>query len=260
MRKGALRGYRGYVAISQHVKDSAVEHLGLRSERITVIYRGTPPEATPVEAGVIEAARHELGLGGVGPLLLTVGRLVPQKGQRYLIQAMPAVRRTFPNVRLLVTGTGFLESELRRLAAELGVADAVRFLGRRDDLKTLMGLADVFVFPSVYEGLGVSLLEAATAGMACIASRVGPIPEVISDGVNGVLVAPQSPTELAAAIVRLAGDADLRHRLGARASCDARARFSIARAAAQLESLYDAVLAGELTADPRLLPLEAELP
>lgn len=242
-RRGALRlGHDHYVAISHHVKDSAVRRLGLAPDKISVIYRGIQLGGSPQMRPPKRSLHGELGLNDDALVVLTVGRLVPQKGQRYLIEAMPAVLRQNPRAVLLIAGVGFLDSSLKELATRLGVSNSVRFLGRRDDVPALLESADIFVFPSVYEGLGVSLIEAAAAGKACVATAVGPLPEVIEHGESGVLVSPQSSGELAQAITRLGQDADLRARLGCRAAETAQHKFAIGRAVGQLEQVYADVL------------------
>ena len=149
--------------------------------------------------------------------------------------------RAHPHAQLLIVGMGFLEQKLRGQVDALGLL-VVRFLGRREDVPALMGAADIFVFPSLFEGLGVSLLEACASGLPCVVSDVGPLPEVIEEGVTGVLVPSQDPKCLADAIIRLAFDRELMRRYG-----EARARgcagdLQIDRSIAQLEGLYEDVL------------------
>ena len=105
-----------------------------------------------------------------------------------------------------------------------------------------MGAADIFVFPSLFEGLGVSLLEACASGLPCVVSDVGPLPEVIEDGVTGVLVPSQDPKSLADVIIRLAFDRELMRRYGEAACARVRRTFQIDRSIAQLEGLYEDVL------------------
>jgi glycosyltransferase involved in cell wall biosynthesis len=120
----------------------------------------------------------------------------------------------------------------------------VRFLGRREDVPALMSAADIFVFPSLFEGLGVSLLEACACGLPCVVSDVGPLPEVVENGVTGVLVPAQDPGSLAAAVAGLASDQVLMRRYGAAARARVRQTFRIDRSIAQLEALYDDLLRG----------------
>jgi glycosyltransferase involved in cell wall biosynthesis len=174
-------------------------------------------------------------------VLLNVGRLVPQKGQRYLIEAMSMVDD--PGAVLLIAGVGFLEQELKSTAERMGVLDRVRFLGRRDDVPALLEAADVFVFPSLFEGFGVALLEACAAGKACIATSVGPIPEIITNKETGVLVPSANPEALASAIDWLVQDPGLIAAYGASAKRRVHARFSISDSVKQLEGMYEELIA-----------------
>lgn len=236
------RTHDRYIAISNCVAQSTIRAVGLPPAAVEVIYRGLPEDALAVGADQVEAVRRELDVGRHYPVLLTVGRLVPQKGQRYLIDAMPEILRAHPRAQLLIVGMGFLEPKLRAQVDALGLRSSVRFLGRREDVPALMSVADIFVFPSLFEGLGVSLLEACASGLPCVASNVGPLPEVIEDGVTGVLVPSQDPRSLAEAISRLGSDKDLMRRYGEAARARVRRTFQIDRSIAQLEALYDRVL------------------
>lgn len=236
------RTHDRYIAISKCVAQSTIRAVGLPPAAVEVIYRGLPEDALAVGADQVEAVRRELDVGRHYPVLLTVGRLVPQKGQRYLIDAMPEILRAHPRAQLLIVGMGFLEPKLRAQVDALGLRSSVRFLGRREDVPALMSVADIFVFPSLFEGLGVSLLEACASGLPCVASNVGPLPEVIEDGVTGVLVPSQDPRSLAEAISRLGSDEDLMRRYGEAARARVRRTFQIDRSIAQLEALYDRVL------------------
>ena len=244
-----------FIAISAYVKESTVRSLGISPEKVSVIYRGVPQELPSLDAEQQGQLRTELELDGAYPVLLNVGRLVPQKGQRYLIQAMPEVLRSFPNARLLIVGAGFLEETLRALGNSLQLNGAVRFLGRREDVPQLMGISDIFVFPSLFEGLGVSLLEASAVGKPCVASHVGPLPEVIEHGKTGLLVPPQSPEHLVQAITTLAEDRELQAALGRGARERTQERFTIERAVRQLEDVYDRVLID--SPKPQMLRVEA---
>jgi glycosyltransferase involved in cell wall biosynthesis len=236
------RTHDRYIAISNCVARSTIRQVGLPPAAVEVIYRGMPEGGVEAERDQVEAVRRELDLAPHCPVLLTVGRLVPQKGQRYLIQAMPDVLRAHPRARLLIVGMGFLEPKLREEVAALGLGSSVSFLGRREDVPALMGAADLFVFPSLFEGLGVALLEACASGLPCVASNVGPLPEVIEDGITGVLVPSRDPKSLAGAIGELASHPALMRRYGEAARARVRDTFRIDRSIARLEALYEDVL------------------
>ncbi len=245
-RQLVRRTHARHIAISNHVAESATSELGVDPERISVIYRGVDSDAVqPAESGATSTGiREELSLDSASPLILSVGRLVPQKGQRYLIEAMPAIRDRHPDAVLLLIGIGFLEEKLRNLADELDLQDSVRFLGRREDVPALLQAADIFVFPSLFEGLGVSLLEASGSGTPVIGTNTGPIPEIIRDGETGLLVPPADAEAIANAVSQLADDEDLRMRLGTAARDRVSKNFTIDQAVTMLEEFYETVIEG----------------
>ena len=230
-----------FVAISRFVKDSHVERLGLSADDIAVVYRGAPQRFFDPVGGDLSALKEELGLPGAFPVLLNVARLVPQKGQAYAIEAMPAILEQYPVARLLLVGVGFKEAELRDLTADLGVDDHVNFLGSRRDIRELHAVSDMFLFPSNYEGFGAALGEAMAAGNTCVVSGVPPLTELIEDGVSGVHVAPRDPAAIAETVVALSADSERRARLAAGARARALAAFTIEKAVRDLEAVYDAL-------------------
>ena len=245
----ALRScHQGCIAISGAVKESAIKTYGMPEKKIAVIYRSLEPTWNAADVGEkARRIRNTLGLDDSYPVLLNVARLYPQKGQKYLIQAMPEVIQEFPRAHLLMVGDGPLRESLASLSRELGIEGHVTLLGRRDDVRSLLEVCDVFVFPSLFEGLGGALVEATGAGKPCVATKVGPIPEVLEDGKSGILVPSQSPANLAAAIVRLAKDRKLVQAMGQRGKQIATEKFSIDRNIKYLEQIYERVLGTDKT-------------
>jgi L-malate glycosyltransferase len=191
------------------------------------------------------ALRNEYGIPHDAPLIGVVARLEAEKGQRHLIDAMPAVLRAAPDAHLVIVGEGSEADALRERAATLGspVTERVLFTGRRDDVSALTADLTVAVLPSLREAQGISLLEAMARRVAVVASDVGGIPEVVTDGVDGLLVPPAEPEALAAAILRLVRDADLRRRLGEAGHRTVAERFSIDAQVRRTEAVYDEELA-----------------
>ncbi len=233
--------HKRYAAVCQYVKESNVKSFHLRPERVTIIHRGLPDGFENTDRARVEALRVSLA-PGADPLVVAVGRLIPAKGHKYLLQAMPAVLAQLPKARLVVAGGGWLDGSLKKAAQDLGVSHAVSFLGSRDDVPELLAAADIFVMPSLYEGAGVALVEACAVGVASIATRVGGLPEVIEDGRTGLIVEPQSPDALVSAIVRLARDPTMRAAMGSEARRHVKATFSIADSVRRLEGLYKTVV------------------
>ena len=232
-----------FIAISEYVKQSAIRNFGIPEGKITVIHRAVSIEWMEPESSItLSKLRHQLNLDGANPVLLNVGRLVPQKGQKYLLQAMPYILEEFPKSRLLIVGKGFMQDELSILRDKLKIEKQVNFLGKRTDIKQLLQIADIFVFPSLFEGLGVALLEAAALGKPCIASNVGPVPEIIEDGKSGLLIRPRSPEALAKAIVQLAKNPKKSQSLGHQAQERVLKMFTIDQTIQKLQAVYTKVL------------------
>ncbi len=144
----------------------------------------------------------------------TVGRLNPVKDQASLLHAMVHIRETINDAILVIVGGGALQHELEDLARSLGIANAVHFLGDRDDVKILLPGFDIFVLPSLSEGYSISLLEACACGLPIVATDVGGNGEIVRSGVNGLLVEPKNVEEIANAVIKLARSRDLRSEMG----------------------------------------------
>ena len=235
--------HRHVIAISKAVKKSAMRTYRLPPSRISVVYRANPVRPPGRDEEGLKTLRKELA-GDGHPVFLNVGRLAPQKGQRYLVEAMASVRARHPKAVLLIVGSGWLGEALETRARRLGVSDAIRLLGRREDVPDVFRTADAFVFPSLFEGLGVSLLEAAAAGLPCITSNVGPMTEIVRHEETGLLVPPRAPRALAEAMIRLADEPAFARTLGRAAASNVRTRFTIDRMAKDTQAVYTRVLGG----------------
>jgi len=198
--------------------------------------------------------RREFAVPHDAPLVGVVARLEPEKGHRYLIEAWPLVRESMPEAQLAIVGEGSSADELRALAAQVGVADSVIFTGRREDVSALTADLAVSVLPSLREAQGISILEAMARRVPVVASAVGGVPEVITDGVDGLLVPAADPPALAAAITRLLRDARFRVRIGEAGFRTVADRYSIDAQVRRIQAVYDEELvrAGvPVTREPR---------
>jgi glycosyltransferase involved in cell wall biosynthesis len=189
----------------------------------------------------VEGVRRELGISEDAPLVGTVGNFTPKKAHRDLIEAVSAIRRSLPEVRLVLVGHGPLEGDLRSRVRDLGLESSVTFAGYRTDATRLAAALDVFVLPSRFEGLSIAMLEAMALGRAVVATRVGGSPEVVEDGESGILVEAGDPGALAEAIGSLLRDPSRRARMGEAARRRA-GRFDIGAAAARMEEVYEGLL------------------
>lgn len=199
------------VNVSRKVLEQAAA-AGIRREHMTVITNGIPAGAR--ENIDRDASRADLGISPTDVLILSVGRLVYQKGHEYLIQAIEAIRADLPQLRVLLCGEGPLRGQLQSQIDRLGLQDVVTMPGNRLDIDRFLGSADVFVLPSRWEGLPVALLEAMDRGLPVVATRVEGVEEVVQDETQGLLVPPEDARALAASIRRLAMDPDLRRTMG----------------------------------------------
>jgi glycosyltransferase involved in cell wall biosynthesis len=171
--------------------------------------------------------RRELGLADDTPAIGVIAQLIERKGHRVLLDALPRLLAAHPRLKVFCFGKGPLAGALQEEIDARGLAAQVRLMGFREDLAGLLPCLDIVVHPALMEGLGVSLLQAAAAGVPIVASAVGGIPEAVHDGVNGRLVPPNDPIGLAAAVDELLGDAGLRARLGAGGQALVREAFSV---------------------------------
>jgi glycosyltransferase involved in cell wall biosynthesis len=183
------------------------------------------------------ALRGELGITDDEVVALTVANLRSEKGYDVLLEAARLSVAAGAPVRFLSVGRGPLEAELAAAADVGGLAGHLRFLGTRTDTPRLMAGADLFVLPSHQEGLPVALMEAMSAGLPVVATTVGGVPDVITDGVDGLLVPPGRADLLAQAVERVVRNPALRARLAA-ASLERSALFDVRAAARAIESLY----------------------
>jgi glycosyltransferase involved in cell wall biosynthesis len=221
------------------------ERIGVRSDDMTTVANGIRPRGGGIGRS---AARAALGLRADQPVVLTVGRLNVMKGHTHLLDAVPELLRRFPDLAVVVLGSGHLHDALRRQAADLGISTVLHLPGHRPDARLLLDAADVFVLPSLHEGMPLVLLEAMDAGLPVVATRVIGSEEVVVDGETGVLVRPRDAGALSEALGRLLADPDLRAAYGTAGRDRFDRHFTSARMAAETVAVYDRVL--DVT-DPR---------
>jgi glycosyltransferase involved in cell wall biosynthesis len=226
------RGARRLIAISDAVR-VFLERAGHDPAKLVTIRYGLdelppdPSDPTPTAAGVPPDV----------PLAVAVGRLIEQKDHATLLRAFARVHERLPEARLAVLGSGPLEADLRGLAAELGVTDAVLLPGRTE-IRDWLERADVFVHTSRWEGFGIALLEAMLASLPIVATNVSAIPEVVVPGETGALVAAGDVEGVARELLALLGDPALAQRLGEAGERRARTEFSVARMTERTLAVY----------------------
>jgi glycosyltransferase involved in cell wall biosynthesis len=232
------------IAVSQHTADHIVTEEATRAAKVHVILNGIDFSRVRVSDPSAPARlRRELG-AAERPLLLLPGRLHPEKGQSHLFRALPLVRqRLSPKPLVLVAGDGSFEAVYRAEVRSLGCDDLVKFLGFRTDLPDLMAAADLVLLPSVAEAFGLVLAEALYLGVPVVATRVGGIPEIVSDGIDGILVPPADSGALAEAITELLSDEPRRRKLAGSGRAKVEERFRFEDMVRRYEQLYDRLAA-----------------
>jgi len=229
-------------AITYAVRQSAVESLNLNPDRITVIERGRNGYARRPCSEQRAHARHMLGLSESDEVILNVGRQEYQKGQQYLLRAIESVLRARPRAVLLIAGRkGHQSPLLDTLAERLSDGGRVRLLGHRDDVPNLLAAADLFVFPSLYEGLGGSLIEAMASGLPIVATRLPAIEEVVEEGRNALLVERKSIEPLAKAMTDLLESPERAKTFGDRSREIFVSKFRLNRQAMRMVDFYHRV-------------------
>jgi glycosyltransferase involved in cell wall biosynthesis len=237
------RPFRKVIAISENVA-AVLRENGVDEERLTIIRSAVdfhPFQAPPARRELLE----EFGLTETHFVIASIGQLIPRKGHRYLLEALAKLKRKMPRARLLVFGQGNLETELRDQAARLGLDGVVQFAGFREDLDRYMSAFDLVVHPALREGLGVSMLKAAAAGVAVVAFDVAGSREAVVNGRTGILVEPKDTDALERAVLTLAENAALRRACGEAARKRMREEFSIDTMVDRHIELYQSFLHGQ---------------
>jgi len=215
------------IYISQPLIDWARRERIIAEGRYTKIYSGIDLESFhPYNQEELRELRDELGIKETDRVIGFVSKLWEGKGHDVALQAMVQVVKSFPQARLLLVGEGSLEKKLKTSSHELGLENAVLFTGFRTRIAEMTSLCDLCILPSFFEGMGRVLIEAGACGKPVVASNVGGIPDVVKDGVTGILVPPGDPMSLSEGILRLLQDPELRERMGQAARQRINEKFS----------------------------------
>ena len=231
------------IVLSDHVGRYMRDRGHVPSGRLRRVYYGITPDAGAAPAAARAAVRAEFGVPAAAPLLLTVGRLDPQKGHLDLLAALRQVVAALPTVQLIVAGapqqaSADYEQALRAAAAAPELAARVHWAGHRNDVPALLAACDIVVQPSHWEGFGLVLVEAMAAQRPVVATAVSAIPEVVRDGKTGLLVPPHDPHALARVLLRLCSDPERRARLGTAGAARVQAHFTAERMVRETLAVY----------------------
>lgn len=236
------RPYRAVVAISRAVADELAEHAGLAPSLIHVIASAVDAELWRPDPAARQRLLARFDLAEDDFVLGMSAQLIARKGHEYAFAAVHSLLGRHPTLRLLCFGRGAMESALRASLERDGLGERVRLVGFVDDLDALLPGLDLFVHPALREGLGLAVLEAMSAGLPIVAAAAGGLVDAVTDGVEGLLVAPADAHALARAVERLLEDPDLRRAMGQAGRARVVRDFSIAAMSDAYMNLYRAVL------------------
>jgi glycosyltransferase involved in cell wall biosynthesis len=225
------------ICCSAYQREAAIRQENLSEDDVVTIYHGVDLERfNPLKDRT--AVAKMVGLDPALRTVGTVGRMIDVKGQIHFLEAIPSVLAQHPNTQFVIVGDGPLRERLFDAVKDKPYRDRVSFLGLRGDIPELLGLMDVFVFPSLSEGLGIAVLEAMAARLPVVASEIRPLSELIIPGQSGFLVKPRDHVELAGAVNRLLADEPLRREMGDRGRERVRQHFTDTKMVKDTEDLY----------------------
>lgn len=202
-----------YIAVSHAAANYLIETKRLPKTKIRVIHNGADLTKVNPSHFIPPNLKNELGFANSDTVLLSIGRLEPQKGHRVLLEAMVQVQTEFPQARLVCIGDGSLRSDLERYTYEAGLSASVRFVGFQADIRDWLALADVSILSSLYEGLPLAAIESLAAECPVVATAVDGTPEVVLDGQTGLTVPAGSSQDLANAICKILRDPNAAKRM-----------------------------------------------
>jgi glycosyltransferase involved in cell wall biosynthesis len=238
LNRAAIGRDGSLIVVSQASRDALPELL---KDRARVIVHGVDLSRSDALVArrneIRREVRAELGIAEDETLVLTVANLRPEKGYDVLLDTAHLITTRGLPVRFAAVGWGPIEEQVKRRHHELALGDRFQFLGERHDVLRLLVASDLFVLASRQEGLPVVLMEATSVGLPIVATDVGGVPQVITDGVDGLIVPPGQPEQLADALERVCSDPALASRLG-RAAKLRSAMFDVASASREIEGIY----------------------
>ncbi len=235
------RGSTAFIAVSRDDQRKMVEIERVDADKILHVPNGIAAPPPPTGADV----RAELGIPAGAPVIGTVSVLRPQKALEVFIEASAELLRQNPDLRVLLAGDGPLRGELTELVNGLGVQDRLLMLGYRSDAADVMATLDVAVSSSAFEGSPLAVMEYMESARPIVATRVGGVPDLIEDGVHGLLVEPGDAGALAAAIGRMLADPEAARRMGEAARERRRHEFTVELMVRRFEALYERLIAGD---------------
>ena len=231
-----------YIAVSKGLKYRLVEERGIPAEKVSVIYNGVELDRYDPNLYDSEGVRRSLDIKDNYPIIGTIGRLVYQKGLSHFLKAAELVYSEKKQVRFVIIGHGPEETHLKHLAESLGISHVCMFPGVRFDVARLLSTFNVFVLPSVLEGLPRTIIEAMAMKRPIVATNIDGVREQLRDNLTGLLVPPADPKALAEAILSVLNDQKRAERMGREARKDAQRMFDLKNTLNNIEIVYEKVL------------------
>jgi glycosyltransferase involved in cell wall biosynthesis len=234
------------IAVSEDIRGNMIREEGIEPGKIVTVHNGIDLSGLPAapSRASIDEIKKRYGIGPDDKVVGAIGRLVAFKGFPVLVEAAAVLKKRRGDFKVMIAGRGPEEENLSRQIKDLGVEEIIFLPGFVDDIAPYFAMSDVFVVPSVLEPFGLIVLQAIAAGRPVIGANAGGIPEIIRDGVTGVLVPPEDPPALADAIDKLLADEPKRQRLSDAAIKDLKERFPIEVMVAKTEEIYIECLRG----------------
>jgi glycosyltransferase involved in cell wall biosynthesis len=229
------------ICVSDIVKKFANETQRINAGKLITIHNGIDSEYTVSEKRT-SGLRKELDIPADHSVISTIAHMEEHKGIKYLLESASLLLQSRNDISFLLVGEGALKEELKILCADLKIEKNVIFAGERSDISEILSLSDIFVLPSLREGLGLAILEAMACGKPVIATNVGGIPEIVKDGVSGILVSPRDPEALHTAMKELLDDKEMQKKMGANGEKVCNEKFNSKVMVGQIENLYDFLL------------------
>ena len=230
-----------FIVVSDYLRDTLIERRGWHPESVIRIYNGIELDQYYPHTETA-SLRDQWNIPQDVPLIGAVGRMVWQKGLKYLIQAIPAIQQVNPEARFLLVGEGPLRLDLESLAHRLNVHDSIVFTGFRSDIEQILSTINILVVPSLLEGFPMITLEAMAMAKPIVATQIEGIAEQISDGQEGILIPPRNSGELAGAVLRIIENEELGAKLGVASRKKIERFFSVEKMVAETEKVYNSLL------------------
>jgi glycosyltransferase involved in cell wall biosynthesis len=241
IQRKAEKAFDHFICVSDYLAGHLMRQHGLDRTKINTIYNGVDLNYFD-EVPNYPNVKNEFLQRGEQILIGAVGRLVPEKGLKYLLAAIPNVLKRFSEARLLLVGDGPLRTDLERIVTDLDLTGKVTFVGFRSDMREILSALDILVLPSLLEGFPMIILEAMAMATPIVASDIPGIREQLIDGKSGILVPTKDSNALASAIIRMLEDKQAARRIGLEARKTVDEKFSIEKMVAETESLYLSLL------------------